>query len=113
MKKPKYSGDEIHDLLQQIKELEHNDTDQLSVVIEELSSYVLDRYNIDQGAAKNIILEVHLYIASRAHRLEREAKSLRSLARAFTKPMKELPKDLNHENKIISNIASWRLKLGK
>lgn len=112
MKKLRYTGEEINQLHQQIKDVD-SDTDMYSEVVEALASYVLDRYNAEQGEKDDLRIEVHQTIAARAHQLECEAKTLRALARAFTKPMKELPKDLNHENKIISNIASWRLKLGK
>lgn len=112
MKKLRYTGEEINQLHQQIKDV-GSDTDMYSEVVEALASYVLDRYNAEQGEKDDLRIEVHQTIAARAHQLECEAKNLRALARAFTKPMKELPKDLNHENKIISNIASWRLKLGK
>ena len=112
MKKLRYTSEEINQLHQQIKDV-GSDTDMYSEVVEALASYVLDRYNAEQGEKDDLRIEVHQTIAARAHQLECEAKTLRALARAFTKPMKELPKDLNHENKIISNIASWRLKLGK
>lgn len=112
MKKLRYTGEEINQLHQQIKDV-GSDTDMYSEVVEALASYVLDRYNAEQCEKDDLRIEVHQTIAARAHQLECEAKTLRALARAFTKPMKELPKDLNHENKIISNIASWRLKLGK
>ena len=112
MKKLRYTGEEINQLHQQIKEV-GSDTDMYSEVVEALASYVLDRYNAEQGEKDDLRIEVHQTLAAQAHQLECEAKTLRALARAFTKPLKELPKDLNHQNKIISNIASWRLKLGK
>ena len=116
MKKLRYTSEEINQLHQQIKNV-GSDTDMYSEVVEALASYVLDRYNAEQGEKDDLLnasrIEVHQTLAAQAHQLECEAKNLRALARAFTKPMKELPKDLNHENKIISNIASWRLKLGK
>lgn len=109
MKKPKYSWQEIEDLLQHVRTLA-SDADQGGIVIEALSSYILDCNSVEP---KEMIFEAHQEIAAQAYSLECEAKALRSIVRSFNKPIKEIPKDLNNANKIISQIASWRLKLGR
>jgi len=112
MKKHKYTWQEINDLLKLVRSLGSDDTEQLNIVVEALSTYVLDCNRVEP-LDKEYLIEAHQTIAAYAHQLECEAKSLRAIVRAFHKPVKEIPKDLNDSNKIISKIASWRLKLGR
>lgn len=106
MKKPVFSVEELRTLLSDLDNSSADDTEQLSVVKESLSGYILST-----DEERNY--DVHQLIAGEAATLEYRAKMLRSIVRAFKKPMNEVPKDMNDQNAVISSIARWRLRLGK
>lgn len=108
MKKPVFDVEEIRELLNQLESIdsstEHLSTEHLSTVKEILSLHILYSCASD---------EAYQGIAAEAYSLEIAAKQLRTIVRAFKKPMIDLPKDMNSDNEIIAIIARWRMKLGK
>lgn len=113
MKKPVFDVEEIRGLLNQLESLDSS-TEYLSTVKENLSSHILySSVSEEETGLDKVTMEAYQGIAAEAYSLEIEAKQLRSIVRAFKKPMIELPKDMNNENEIIATISRWRMKLGK
>jgi hypothetical protein len=113
MKKPVFDVEEIRGLLNQLESIDSS-TEHLSTVKENLSSHILYSCVSEEGTdLDKISVEAYQGIAAEAYSLEIAAKQLRSIVRAFKKPMIDLPKDMNSDNEIIAIIARWRMKLGK
>lgn len=106
MKKPKYTAEEVHNLLLKIEKERSTAPNGAFETKEALSSFVLceGESNLD---------EAYEEIASEAATLEKRAKVLRSVVNAFKCPVKELPKLINDTNNIIKEIARWRMLLGR
>lgn len=118
MKKPVFDVEEIRELLNQLESIdsstEHLSTEHLSTVKEILSLHILNSCASEEDTGLDkISVEAYQGIAAEAYSLEIEAKQLRTIVRAFKKPMIDLPKDMNSDNEIIAIIARWRMKLGK
>lgn len=109
MKKPMYSVEEIHNLILELeKNKESFPQEEISVTKESLSFFVLS-----EGEIEGHPFQAFQGIAAEAYNLEQDAKQLRRIARSFKCPVKDLPTLMNDENPIISEIARWRLKLGR
>jgi hypothetical protein len=105
MKKPKYSLEEISNLLQEIeKEKSSSPSGALSAVKGALGSFIL-REDLNFEAYQDLTAE------ALAH--ERKAQELRAIISTFICPMLKVPKLINDKNPIISIIARWRLLLGR
>ena len=101
MKKPMYTTEEIHNLLLEI-EKEPEVSIPYTQVKEHLSSFILEN-NFDPIRG----------LTREAQKLEEQAREIKRIVHSFKKPLKELPKEINSPNNIISSIARWRLKLGR
>ncbi len=110
MKKPVFDVEEIRSLLNELETIDdHNE--HISTVKENLSSHILYSSAVEEETGATT--EAYQGIAAEAYSLEIAAKQLRTIVRAFKKPMIDLPKDMNSDNEIIAIIARWRMKLGK
>lgn len=109
MKKPMYSVEEIHNLVLTLeKDRGSFPPEAMSVTKESLSNFILY-----EGEIEGHPFQAFQGIASEAYNLEQNAKRLRKIARSFKCPIIEVPKLINDENSVISEVAKWRLKLGR
>ena len=107
MKKALYTREEIVSLISSLDQLSANDDNEHDIVYENLDYY--NSLNDEERELYN----AHQLIAGEAYTIECRAKVLRKVAKILRCPIKDVPKEINNDNEVITAIARWRLTLNK